>query len=197
MANRRWTTTPKAARQAPGTVEDMIAARQLRRVTPDRNFQLRLLERAASSINSANRILDSDPEGAFVLAYDAIRHSVDAHLNTQGLRVESGDGGHLHRVRYADMAMTGSVAGKDVDRYRQARQLRNKVEYPEPNDIATVNETTAKGLIATSKRFLRTVGTEVGSGQTGLQKSKQVPSKKVETSMPAELPGKGERGIDL
>lgn len=67
---------------------------------------------------------------AFNAAYDAMRLAVDAHMNAHGYRVESGEGGHAHRVRYAELTMTDILAKDDIAFYRASRQVRHRTEIP-------------------------------------------------------------------
>jgi len=93
------------------------------------------------------------PKVAFNAAYDAIRLAVDAHMNAHGYRVESGEGGHAHRVRYAELTMTDILTKEDIAFYRASRQVRHRTEYPEPNDQTSVTQWAAQSAIEVAKRF--------------------------------------------
>jgi hypothetical protein len=134
------------------SVESMVLGRKLREVPPNAKFQQELLRRAGESLFAAQMVLDDAPTAAFVSAYDSIRFAVDVHLNSNGLRAESGDGGHRHRVTYARLKMSDIVSPEDLDYYRAAREIRNRAEYPEPNQPARVNAATAKQAIEVAKR---------------------------------------------
>jgi hypothetical protein len=139
------------------SVEAMVLERRLRRVEPNHRFQQELLRRSGESLFAARKVLEDAPSTAFVNAYDSIRHAVDAHLNRNGLRVESGEGGHRHRVAYARLQMIGLLSEDDLDYYRAAREIRNRTEYPEPNQPATVNLATARQAVDVAKRIYAAV----------------------------------------
>lgn len=132
-----------------------MAGRKLRQVPASPGFQSRLLARAAESIYAADRVADRAPSTAFLNAYDGMRHCVDAHLNNRGLRVESGEGGHRHRVDYAGLAMIVIVSQDDLDYYRAARGLRNETEYPDPSNVSGLDEAAARKAIEVARRFHR------------------------------------------
>ncbi len=153
-----WTADSTARDpERDSTVESMVAGRKLRRVPASPRFQHRLLTRAAESLYAANQVADRAPSTAFINAYDAMRHSVDAHLNSHELRAESGEGGHRYRTVYADLAMKDLISADDLAYYRAARSIRNDTEYPQPTNAGEVNEPTARKAIEVAQRIHRAV----------------------------------------
>lgn len=89
------------------TIDSMVAGRKLRQIDPISKYQQDLINQCGETIAGAQAANTVSPKVAFNAAYDAIRLAVDAHMNANGYRVESGEGGHAHRVRYAELTMTG------------------------------------------------------------------------------------------
>lgn len=135
------------------TIEEMVKGRKLRPVKPIARYQQDLVNQAGETIAGAQAAAGASARVAFNAAYDAMRFTVDAHLTAHGLRVESGEGGHAHRVTYAKLAMSEIVTTDDIDFYAAARQVRHRNEYPEPEDYLHVTEANAKAAIEVAKRF--------------------------------------------
>lgn len=113
-------------------IEAMLTAGQLESVSADRALAEELLETSRRHLTSARAVLKSDPEGSFQLAYDAARMALTAHLQNQGLRAKSGEGGH-RTVHLAASAQLGSTAGAVLDDFDWLRRTRNDTEYPRPD----------------------------------------------------------------
>lgn len=151
-----WTAGPDSSaheRDRDSTIEGLVAGRKLRRVDPILRYQRDLINQCGETIAGAQAAKAASPRVAFNAAYSAIRLAVDAHMNAHGYRVESGEGGHAHRVRYAELAMTDILTSDDIAFYRASRQVRHRTEYPEPNDQASVTPGVAEGAIEVAKRF--------------------------------------------
>lgn len=151
-----WTTgSGPSARETPrdSTIESMVAGRRLRQIDPIPKYQQDLINQWGETIAGAQAANSASPKVAFNAAYDAMRLAVDAHLNAHGYRVESGEGGHAHRVRYAELTMTDILAKDDIAFYRASRQVRHRTEYPEPNNQTSVTRDAAQGAIEVAKRF--------------------------------------------
>lgn len=153
--SRSWSSadSPSAGPQKDATVEDMVRGRKLRPVKPIAKFQQDLLNQAGETIAGAQAAVAVAAKVAFNAAYDAMRFTVDAHLNASGLRVESGEGGHAHRVTYARLAMSDIIVSEDLNFYAAARQVRHHNEYPEPEDYLNVSKANAGVAIDVAKRF--------------------------------------------
>src|SRR5438128_614719 len=75
-------------------IERMLDAHELEHEPSDDETVEALMAAAARHVDSARKLIDSDPEGAYALAYDASRKAATALLAHQGLRTKSA-GGHL------------------------------------------------------------------------------------------------------
>jgi hypothetical protein len=146
----------------------MVTMGDLRKITPRPQFQQRLLNQAGETIAGAAKIVDLSPSYAFTGAYDAARHCIDAWLNHNSLRAESGDGAHRVRVQYAQLAMGGLLSEQDLAQYSQARRMRHQAEYPEPDKPNAVGAREARAMIELAKRLHRAVSAKLkeASGRT-------------------------------
>lgn len=121
------------------TVERLLAARELARVSADPNAAKKLIDSAHRHLDSARKIRVSDPEGAYAALYDAARKSCAALLEAQGLRATS-RGGHV-AVRDAVEAQFSGLTGGDALRsFDRLRRRRNDIEYPEGDAGVDVDE---------------------------------------------------------
>jgi hypothetical protein len=117
--------------QGRATVEQMLRERQLQRVTPSRAHAKVMLAQASRYAASARLVLDSDPDGAYVLAYDAVRKALTAVLENQGIRPTS-RGGHIALID-AVRAQLDPPLGPTLRPADRMRSRRNRVEYPDAN----------------------------------------------------------------
>ena len=117
-------------------IEKLISKKLLEKITPDQGFAERLLEQAANHLNTAEKSMSGDPEGAYCLIYDASRKSLSAILSMRGLRATS-FGGHavIYDVLIPMCTMEEVLIVAPFDKMRRRR---NKVEYPE-TDKPVVN----------------------------------------------------------
>ena len=149
------TSAPQPERDS--TIKSMVAGRKLRQVDPIPRYQRDLTNQCGETIAGAQAAKTASPRVAFNAAYSAMRLAVDAHMNAHGYRVESGEGGHAHRVRYAELAMTDILTTDEIAYYRASRQVRHRTEYPEPNEQAAVTPSVADEAIEVAKRFYAAV----------------------------------------
>ena len=131
----------------------MIATGDLEKITPNRRYELELLNLAGEKIAAAQQILKTSPSLALSGAYDAARHCVDAHLDSNGLRAKSGDGSHRVRVDYAHLEMTALLSEELLRDYAAARQIRHEAEYPSPNRPVAIQQPDAQRTIEIAKAF--------------------------------------------
>jgi len=127
------------ARWKPGEsdVEALIASGELQKLTGDAANGERLLAKAAVTLETARSAIESDPDSAFVLAYDAARQALTGLLSHQGLRPTT-KGGH-----YAVEQAVRAQFGPGFRQFGALRRRRNELEYPErPGDDATIEEAT-------------------------------------------------------
>lgn len=126
----RWT-------RGEADVEELLAAGELQQLSGAAANGERLVARASLTLETARTALASDPNSAFVLAYDAARQALTALLAHQGLRPTT-KGGH-----YAVERAARAQFGQGMRQFGALRRRRNELEYPErPDDDATADEAT-------------------------------------------------------
>ena len=103
----------------------MLAAGRLERVEPDLDGAALAREEAARHADSAELIVETDPNGAYQLAYDAARKAVMSKLREEGLRVRKSEGGHAITAEFARIAIDGELGL----RLESMRRRRNRSEY--------------------------------------------------------------------
>lgn len=109
----------------------LVARKHLEQVAGSAADGQFLLDAADTRINSASALADSDPVGAFEMAYEGARHCATALLLQQGLRPRS-DGGHIAIIEAVQAQFGGAF-----DQLSTMRRLRNSLEYPRrPGDLA-------------------------------------------------------------
>lgn len=119
-------------------IEAFIAGGSLQKITGAAANGAPLLSKASTTLNTARSAVETDPDSAFVLAYDAARQALTALLAHQGLRPTT-RGGH-YAVEHAVRAQFG----QGFRQFGALRRRRNELEYPErPGDGATPAEAAA------------------------------------------------------
>ncbi len=108
-------------------IRRLINATELQSVIPDRAAADDLIMQARQHLISAATVVESDPEGAFQLAYDAARKSLSAILEAQGLRATA-RGGHV-AIEEASRAQLGTSARPQIANFQWMRRTRNQTEY--------------------------------------------------------------------
>jgi hypothetical protein len=113
--------------QGRATVDDLLAQGSVEQVPASQQSAEAELGRSRTHLASARKILESDPEGAYTIAYDAARRSLAAVLQNQGLRATSRGG---HRAVYdAVQAQLDPPLGSILRPFNRMRARRNEVEY--------------------------------------------------------------------
>ncbi|MFJ8195335.1 hypothetical protein [Streptomyces sp. NPDC096152] len=113
--------------QGRSTVDALIGSGELERVPASQQAAEAELVRARKHVGSARKLLATDPEGAYTLAYDAARRALAAVLQNQGLRATSRGG---HAVIYeAVRAQLDPPLGSLLRPFNRMRARRNEVEY--------------------------------------------------------------------
>lgn len=121
--------------QGEAEVEQQLAAGHLQQVTGGQAHGALLLEKAHRTIQTAALIVETDPDSAYVLAYDAARYAGTALLAHQGLR-PTRSGGH-----YALERALRAQFGQGFRPFGGMRRRRNELEYPNiPNEEASQAE---------------------------------------------------------
>lgn len=139
-------------------VEALLAAGELQKLTGAAANGERLLEKATVTLTTARSAIETDPDSAFVLAYDAARQALTALLAHQGLRPTT-RGGH-----YAVEQAARAQFGPGFRQFGALRRRRNELEYPErPGDDATQDEATeavanAEAILTAAKGLLDQLG---------------------------------------
>ena len=118
-------------RKGEEQVVSLIEQRHLQQVAADSQTAAALLASAGRHVESARRAVDTDPEAAYALAYDAARKSATALLAHQGLRPTT-SGGHIAVVD----AIRAQFPGRPrADLTRQAPKTAQPSRVPEPNEL--------------------------------------------------------------
>ena len=139
-------------------IEALLAGGELQKLTGEAANGQRLLAKASTTLATARSAIDTDPDSAFVLAYDASRHALTALLAHQGLRPTS-KGGH-----YAVERAARAQFGQGFRQFGALRRRRNELEYPQrPGDDADVEEATnaveqAEAIITAARGLLDQLG---------------------------------------
>lgn len=133
---------------APGRaqIQGMLDRGYLGRVTGGAADGRYRVAEARQRIDSADKLLKTDPVGAFEMAYGGVRQAVTALLLQQGLRPKS-DGGHLAIVEAARAQF-----GDRFDFFNAMRRTRNRLEYPDAAEDLTVEASDAAQAIAYAKQ---------------------------------------------
>lgn len=139
-------------------VEALIKSGELQALTGEAADGTRLLEKASTTLATARGAIESDPDSAYVLAYDAARQALTALLAHQGLRPTS-KGGH-----YAVEQAIRAQFGQGFRQFGALRRRRNELEYPDrPDDDADAAEATegvehAQAIITSAQGLLDQLG---------------------------------------
>jgi hypothetical protein len=105
----------------------MLERGEVQRVPASRDAADRLIHQARTHLSSAKAVRDADPDGAYVLTYDAARKALAAILENQGLRASS-RGGHVALLE-AVQAQLDPPLGRTLRPFNRMRRKRNLVEY--------------------------------------------------------------------
>ena len=112
----------------------LLQTREIEQVRPDRDLAELLMNDAHRHLTSAAQLADSDPAGAFQMAYDAARKACSALLAMQGLRATS-RGGHIAVRDVARAQFGGGPQGRVLREFDAMRRRRKDAEYPQdPGD---------------------------------------------------------------
>jgi hypothetical protein len=92
------------------TIAELVASGRLEQIAPDTNEARALVAHAHAHLESAAKIIDADPVGAYQLAYDAARKAVAADMAANGYRVKADrPGAQAAVVAYATEALTSDA----------------------------------------------------------------------------------------
>ncbi|MEX2646097.1 MAG: hypothetical protein WD249_07545 [Gaiellaceae bacterium] len=107
-------------------IRRLLDEERLEEVRPDAAAALALLEEARRHLDSAERIGDLDPNGAYQLVYDGVRKAIAAHMAATGYRATSRPGAHVAVGEFASVSL---LSTEDVARFERVRRNRNRSEY--------------------------------------------------------------------
>lgn len=139
-------------------IQALLSGGELQQLTGEAANGELLLAKASTTLATARSVIESDPDSAFVLAYDASRQALTALLAHQGLRATT-KGGH-YAVERAARAQFGS----GFRQFGALRRRRNELEYPErPGDDSTTDEAAeavnnAEKIITAARALLGRLG---------------------------------------
>ena len=145
-------------------IERLLEDRHLEEVPADADTVERLIATARRHISSATSTAESDPEGAFALAYDAARKTATALLAHQGLRPTS-TGGHIAVANAINAQFPGIEGLKSIDRLRRRR---NQAEYPDPRDYDPVTTDEVDDAVAAASACVNAAEKLLAAPQLGL-----------------------------
>lgn len=112
--------------------------------------------KAIQSQKSAGKLLATDPEGAFTMAYEAMLKASLALMFSCGFRPRVKLGHHKTLINFSSYVL-GENFLKMAATYDKMRDKRNKVIY----DTSMVSETEAKHAVDFSKRYLKAVANKI------------------------------------
>jgi hypothetical protein len=139
-------------------IRALLASGDLQQLTGAAADGRHLLHRAETTLATARSIVSTDPDSAFVLAYDAARQALTALLAHQGLRPTT-KGGH-----YAVDLASRAQFGPGLRHFGMLRRRRNELEYPEhPGDDSSTAEAVqaadhAQGIITAAQSLIEQLG---------------------------------------
>lgn len=110
------------------TLNDLLSRGLIEAVEADPTTATHWLEDAERHLNAAGKIVDLDPSGAYMLAYDAARKSVAAAMLMTGHRIRSRPGSHQALAQYAELLVT-QTGEQSFKRFDRLRRNRNRSEY--------------------------------------------------------------------
>lgn len=140
------------------TVERLLAAGHVERVSGAQADGASWLDRARRGLEAAQVLVEAAPDSSVVLAYDAARQACVALLAQQGLRPTTA-GGH-----YAIEEVLRAQFGSSLRAFGGLRRRRNELEYPlYPTEQATTAEAaetlnTAAEIIDAAARLVPNLG---------------------------------------
>lgn len=111
------------------------------------------LQLAKRDILTAKKLLGSDSDWAFSIAYNAVLQAARALMFAKGFRPASGEGQHVAVVRFCEELM-GDDMGDELMLFEKMRSKRHRVIY----DVAgAVSLQEAKAAFQFAERFIQAV----------------------------------------
>jgi HEPN domain len=151
-------------RKGEDVIDSLLDKQHLQRVTADPATAEALIVMSDHHVRSASKLCDSDPEGAFSLAYDAARKAATALLAHQGLRPTTA-GGHLAVVEATSAQFPGVGGLRSLDRLRRRR---NQSEYPDPTGYDPMTTQEAADAVIVAETTISAARRLLGVAQLGV-----------------------------
>ena len=124
-------------------LERLLAEGVVRAIDPDEVTARAELVAARTHVESAGEIAETDPNGAFQLAYDGARKAAAAHMRARGFRLGSRQGAHVKTGRYLVAVFAEPSVAAHAEAFDDMRSLRNQSEY----DALLLDEADARDAI--------------------------------------------------
>ena len=138
-------------------IAGLLAGGVIQRVKADMRAARRNVLAANAHLRAADTVAADDPTGAFVLAYDAMRKAIVAHMGANGLRVTGRPDAHERTGQYASAALNAQGIDEHLAAFDDLRRLRNKTEY----EAVIVLEATATEAVAHARAVVEAVEREL------------------------------------
>lgn len=113
----------------PKTLDDLIAAGDLVKTSPDPQAAEVELEMAQNHLRSAEILKDSDAVMAYTCLYDAVRKSISAHMRLNGVKTATNQAKHVKTMNYARAVLTDKSVAAHLTHLNHMKNIRNKGEY--------------------------------------------------------------------
>ena len=132
--------------------EDLLKSGRIRREQISRAEVDRALKRAERDLKTARKIMASDWDWGFAVAYNAILQASRAYMFAQGYRPGSAEG-HKNTFAFVRVAM-GKEYEEMITYFDRMRSKRNQAIY----DVAgLITETEARNLFKRATEFVQLV----------------------------------------
>ncbi|MEO3802347.1 hypothetical protein [Nonomuraea sp. B1E8] len=132
----------------------MLQRRELTQVIADTELAERMITTARQHLVSAETLASTDPHLAYAALHDAVRKSLAALLQMQGLRATT-TGGHL-AVQHAARAQFGASMGAILRPIDRIRTTRHESEYPTPS--TWIDEDTVRDDLSAATAVVEAAG---------------------------------------
>ena len=134
------------------TIDDLLASRQIHKVTVSKASVLAALERAERDLDTAEKMLDIDYDWAFSISYNAVLQASRAAMFAQGYRPASHES---HKNTFAFMLATVEETQKPlIGFFDRMRVKRHRVTY---EAAGTATETEARTLLTKATEYVNWV----------------------------------------
>lgn len=134
-------------------LNDLVREGWVKPFTASPSQVLERLKIAKRDIATAKKLLGSDSDWAFSIAYNAVLQASRALMFAKGYRPSVKEGQHVAAVRFAEIVL-GKELGDDIILFDKMRSKRHRIIY----DVSgAVSEGEAKAAFQFAVRFVETV----------------------------------------